>query len=193
MVKPFGKVVRRRTGLTRPLLLALLLAGAALPAWGICLLPAKAFPTLASAPFRGPCTLLLGTFFTWALARRLKRRPVPRAPGEGRTGRLILQTLGSAALSFPVAALCAPLYAPALTLANGLVTTGTSVEHALVTRTPRGFAASSPFWADDAAWTLSKPERLPEGLAAGSYARLNVGRGLLGVRWVRSVDLTVLK
>lgn len=193
MVKPFGKVVRRGTRLTRPLRLALLLAGAAIPAWGICLLPAKSFPTLASAPFRGPTLLILGTFFTWALFRWLKRRPVPRAPGEGRTGRLALQLLGSAALSLPVAALCASLYAPALTLANGLVTAGTSVEHALVARTPKGFTATSPYWADDAAWTLTKPERLPEGLVAGSYARLNVSRGLLGVRWIRSVELTVLK
>lgn len=193
MVKPFGKVVRRGPRLTRPLRLALLLAGAALPAWGICVLPAKSFPTLASAPFRWPCTLLLGAFFTWALARWLKRRPVPRAPGEGRTGRLILQTLGAFALSLPVAALCALLYAPALTLANGLVTAGSSVEHALLTRTPRGFAASSPYWADGTSWPLSGPERLPANLGAGSYARLNVSRGLLGVRWVRSVDLTVLK
>lgn len=191
MVKPFGKVIQRGNRLTPSLRLAILLAGAALPAWLIFLVPARGFPTLAPRPFGWPMALLLGAFFTWALARWLKRRPVPRAPGEGRTGRLLLQTVCSLALSLPVAALCAHLYTPALTLANGLVTAGGSVEHALVARTPGGFVVTSPYWRNDAAWSLSKPDRLPDKLVPGSYARLNVCRGLFGVRWVRSVELAV--
>lgn len=195
MPKPFGKPLRTRLGLTRGTRLALALLGAALPAYLLCAVPAKKYPTLGESPFFWPATLLFVALYVYVLARWLRRRASPRGPWESsRTRRVLGRLLLALVLAVPLGLLSAILYEPAFILANGLVPGGgTSEEFALVVRdaqSPSQLALDSPYWAPPYQFRPSPP---PNHLRPGSFARLTLRRGILGARWVAAVDYEALK
>lgn len=195
MPKPFGKVARRRMGLTRSMRLAVALWVAALPAFFLCRVPARGRPTLSEDAFFWPSALGLGLFYAVAIALWLRRRPSPRGPWESSrfrlfAGRFLLALLVAAPMGFATAY----GYQPALALANGLVPLGDrATEHAMVVRDGSGFALDSPYWEAPFRFRIPPSAAVPRDLAAGSLAKLALRRGLLGARFVESIEYEVLR
>jgi len=194
MTRPFGKPVHHGWSLTRGVRLSIALWGAAIPAYLLCAGESKAYPTVADRPFFWPAAVVLTLFYALTLALWLKRRPSPRPPGaSSSTGLFISRFLVALLLAFPAGLVTSFLYGPALALANGLGSHGApTVEHALVDRQASGWVLDSPYWEPGFRWPIANSSSLPKDLAPGSLARLKVRRGLLGARWVESVEYVVL-
>jgi len=194
MTKPFGKPVHHGRGLTKGLRLTIALWCAAFPAWLICRPAARRHPTLADDPFFWPALVGFALFYAVTLALWLRRRPSPRAPGtSSRTGLLISRFLLSLLLSIPLAVASAFLYEPAFELANGMSSFGPrTVEHAMVLQQANRWVLDNPYWKNGFQWSVRDPAALPPNLTAGSLAKITMRTGLLGARWIESVEYTVL-
>jgi len=194
MSKPFGKPTHHGRELTRGLRLTIALWCAAFPAWLICKPAAGRHPPLAEDPFFWPAVVGLPVFYAAALALWLRRRPPPRAPGHSsRTGLLVARFLLCLLLSVPLGIVSALLYEPAFELANGLGGLGAdTVEHAMVEKRGADWVLDNPYWEGGFRWKVREPGDLPPGLTAGSLAKITLRSGLLGARWIRSIDYTVL-
>jgi hypothetical protein len=133
-------------------------------------------------------------FYAVALALWLRRRPSPRAPGtSSRTGLFISRFLLCLLLSFPLGIVSAFLYEPALEVANGISSLGPRiVEHAMVDRHGDQWVLDNPYWQASFQWNVREPSALPPGLTVGSLAKITLRTGLLGARWIESVEYTVL-
>jgi hypothetical protein len=195
MPKPFGKIARRGMGLTRAMRLVVALWVAALPAFLLCRIPARGRPTLAEDAFFWPSVFGLGLFYAIAIARWLRRRPSPRGPWESSRARLFVSRFLLALLvAAPMGFASAYCYEPAFTLANGLIPVGRGVtEHAMVVRDGNGFALDSPYWEAPFRFRIHPSAAVPRDLAAGSLAKLTLRRGLLGARFVGSIEYEVLR
>jgi hypothetical protein len=124
----------------------------------------------------------------------MRRRPSPRAPGSGRTGQLIGRFLLSLLIAFPAGLISAGLYEPALKLANGIGSTSIrSVEHAMVEKVDAEWVLDSPYWRNDFHWKVKDVEAMPKDVTVGSLAKMTLRTGMLGARWVESVEYTVLR
>jgi len=194
MTKPFGKTVHHGRGLTRGLRLSIALWGAAFPAWLLCRPAAKRVPTLAEDPFFWPAVVGFVLFYAVALALWLRRRPSPRAPGtSSRTGLFLSRFFLSLLLALPLGFVSALLYEPAFELANGLSAfSSPTVEYAMVDKRDGRWVLDNPYWQHDFRWTVPSSAALPSDLTVGSLATLKVRTGLLGARWVESIEYTVL-
>ena len=192
MPKPFGKPVRRGLQLTKSLRFAIALAGAALPAYFLCLGPSSACPTLSASPFFWPSFVAFWVFYSFSLARWMRRRPSPRGPWESsRAGTLLMRLLIGAIATLPVAFLSAWLYEPALKTANALVRGGDpDLQYALVVRKPGLVGLESPYWEPSFSLRL---DAVPTDVPAGSLAKLSVRSGLLGARWVEKIEYEALR
>lgn len=195
MSKPFGKPSHHGLGLTKGLRFTIALWIAAVPAYFLCGSAESYYPTLSSAPFFWPAAWVFAFFYAAAIALWLKRRPSPRAPGTSSSaglfiGRFFLALL----LAFPAGLASAYLYEPALKTANALGSPAARVvEHALVHRVDGLWVLDSPYWPHDYKWTVKSRIPFPADLTPGSLAKITFRRGLLGARWIESVDYTVLK
>lgn len=194
MTKPFGKPVHHGRGLTRGLRLTFALWGAAFPAWLLCRPVVRRHPTLAEDPFFWPAVVGFAIIYATAFALWLRRRPSPRAPGTAsRTGLFVSGFLLSLLLALPAGFVSAFLYEPALEVANSLTGGARVVEHAMVARSPEGlWVLDSPYWKGGFRWTVRDPGAVPEDLTVGSAATLTLRGGLLGARWIESIEYTVL-
>ncbi|HVR86573.1 MAG TPA: hypothetical protein VMU54_19780 [Planctomycetota bacterium] len=194
MTKPFGKPLHHGRGLTKGLRLTISLWCAAFPAWLVCRPAAKRYPTLAEDPFFWPALFGFAVFYAVALALWLRRRPSPRAPGtSSRAGLFISRFLLCLLLSVPLGMASAILYEPALEVANGISSLGPRiVEHALVDRHGDHWVLDNPYWQAGFQWSVRDPSALPPGLTVGSLAKITLRTGLLGARWIESVEYTVL-
>src|SRR5262245_55057245 len=136
MAKPFGKPVHHGRGLTKGLRLTIALWIAALPAYCLGSYASRKYATLSDSPFFVPAAFGFALFYAVAMARWLRRRPSPRAPGtSSRTGLFISRFLLSLLIAFPAGFVSSLLSEPALKLGNGLFSPGRPfVEHALVRR-----------------------------------------------------------
>lgn len=195
MPKPFGKVARRGMGLTRLMRLTVALWGAALPAFFLCRGPARARPTLAEDAFFWPAAAGLGLFYAAAIALWLRRRPSPRGPGESsRVGLLASRFLLGLLVAAPLGFATSYLYQPAFALANGLASMEEGPpEYAMVVRDGAGFALDSPYWRPPFRFRVRAGGDTPGDLVPGSLARLTLGRGILGARFVRKIEYEVLR
>lgn len=196
MAKPFGKPVHHGRGLTKGLRLTMALWGAAIPAYFLCRGPAtKSYPTLSESPFFWPSAWIFILFYAFALSFWFRRRPTPRAPGSGKpVGRIIGTFLLALLIAFPTGLISAALYEPAFKLANGIGSgSACTVEHALVAKADSGWVLDSPYWRGDFQWKILDADALPKDLTSGSLAKITLRRGLLGAKWIESVEYTVLK
>lgn len=195
MAKPFGKPVHHGRGLTKGLRLTIALWIAALPAYFLCSTASRKYATLSESPFFGPAALGFTIFYATALARWFRRRPSPRAPGSSsRTGLFISRFLLSLLIAFPAGFVSSLLYEPAFKLANGLFSPGSRVvEHAMVDKQDSKWFLDSPYWETKFRWEVADPAAVPPDLTAGSVARITLRRGLLGARWIESIEYSVLK
>lgn len=195
MTKPFGKSVHHGRGLTKGLRLAIALWIAAIPAYPLCSYAAKKYATLSESPFFAPAGLAFAIFYAAAMARWLRRRPSPRAPGtSSRTGLFISRFLLSLFIAFPAGFVSSLLYEPAFKLANGLLSPGSPVvEHAMVDKVDSTWVLDSPYWETKFRWEVVNPGSVPPDLTAGSVAKITLRRGLLGARWIESIEYSVLK
>jgi hypothetical protein len=194
MAKPFGKPVHHGRTLTKGLRLTIALWVAALPAYFLCAYASRKYATLSESPFFWPAAWAFAGFYTLSLTRWLARRPTPRPPGRGRTGLMIGYVLLAFLISFPTGLVSSLLYEPALKLANGLGSFPTrTVEHALVDKVDSQWVLDSPYWTHEFRWTVKNVLDMPPGVTAGSLARITLRSGLLGARWVESIDYTVLR
>lgn len=195
MVKPFGKPVHHGRGLTRGLRLTIALWVAALPAYFLCGDATRKYATLSDSPFFWPASAGFTLLYAVSLARWFRRRPSPRAPGtSSRTGLFVSRFLLSLLIAFPAGLVSSLLYEPAFKLANGLGSPGSPVvEHAIVDRDGAGWALDSPYWDAKFRWEVKDLKAAPSDLTAGSVAKLTLRRGLLGARWIESIEYTVLK
>ena len=194
MSKPFGKTVHHGRGLTKGLRLSIALWVAAFPAWLLCRPAAQRVPTLASDPFFWPAVLGFIVFYAAAFAFWFRRRPSPRAPGTStRTGLFISRFLLSLLLAVPLSFVSALLYEPAFELANGLTgNSAPSVEYAMVDKRDGRWVLDNPYWQHDFQWTPPASSAIPGDLTVGSLAKLKLRTGLLGARWIESIEYTVL-
>jgi hypothetical protein len=194
MAKPFGKPTHHGRDLTKGLRLTIALWCAAFPAWLICRPAARRYPTLAEDPFFWPAIVGFALFYAAALALWLRRRPSPRAPGtSSRTGLFLTRFLLCLLLSIPLGIVSALLYEPAIEVANGLRGVGTPViEHAMVDKEDGEWVLFNPYWIGGFRWKIRDPRGLPPDLTVGSLATITVREGLLGARWIESIDYTVL-
>lgn len=194
MTKPFGKPAHHGRGLTKGLRLTIALWCAAFPAWLICRPAAKRVPTLAEDPFFWPALFGFALFYAVTLALWMKRRPSPRAPGtSSRTGLFVSRFLLSLLMSIPLAVASAFLYEPAFELANGMSSFGPrTVEHAMVIKQADRWVLDNPYWKNDFQWSVRDQTKVPPDLTAGSLAKITMRTGLLGARWIESVEYTVL-
>jgi len=195
MVKPFGKPVHHGRTLTKGLRLTIALWIAAVPAYFLCRHVDRTAPTLSESPFFGPSVLGFTVFYAAAMALWLKRRPSPRAPGtSSRAGLLVSRFLLSLLLAFPAGLFSAYLYEPAFKLANAQAGLGERrVEFAIVDQVNAEWVLDSPYWKNDFRWTIREPWTLPPDLKPGSLAKITLRQGLLGARWIQSIEYTVLK
>jgi hypothetical protein len=196
MTKPFGKGGGHHgRALTKGLRFAISLWIAAIPAYFLCLSGSDTYPTLSDHPFFGPATLGFTIFYAMAITRWLRRRPSPRAPGtSSSTGLFISRFLLSLVVAFPLGLFSGLLYEPALQYANGMFSPGSRVvEHALVDRNAQGFFLDCPYWEHGFRWKMRGPSPVPKDLTPGSLAKMTLRRGLLGARWIETVEFTVLK
>jgi len=195
MSKPFGKPVHHGRGLTKGLRLTIALWIAALPAYFLCSYASRKYATLSDSPFFVPAAFGFALFYAVAIARWLRRRPSPHAPGtSSRTGLFISRFLLSLFIAFPAGFVSSLLYEPAFKLANGLFPTGSPVvEHAMVDKQDSKWFLDSPYWETKFRWEVVDPAALPVDLTAGSLAKITMRRGLLGARWIESIEYSVLK
>jgi hypothetical protein len=193
MTKPFGKPMHHGRSLTRGLRLTIAFWCAAFPAWLICRPAARRHPPLAEDPFFWPAVIGFAIFYAAALALWLRRRPSPRAPGySSRTGLLITRFLLCLLLSAPLGIVSALLYEPAFELANGLGGVSETVEHAMVEKQGVDWVLDNPYWEGGFRWKVRDPAALPPDLTVGSLAKITMRSGLLGARWIESIEYTVL-
>ncbi len=193
MTKPFGKPTHHGRGLTRGLRLTIALWCAAFPAWLICRPAAGRRPPLAEDPFFWPAVVGFAIFYAAALALWLRRRPSPRAPGySSRTGLFVTRFLLCLLLSVPLGIASALLYEPAFELANSLGGVGETVEHAMVEKQGVDWVLDNPYWEGGFRWKVREPGALPPDLTVGSVAKITLRSGLLGARWIESIEYTVL-
>ena len=193
MTKPFGKPMHHGRSLTRGLRLTIAFWCAAFPAWLICRPAARRHPPLAEDPFFWPAVIGFAIFYAAALALWLRRRPSPRAPGySSRTGLLITRFLLCLLLSAPLGIVSALLYEPAFELANGLGGVSETVEHAMVEKQGVDWVLDNPYWEHGFRWKVRDPAALPPDLTVGSLAKITMRSGLLGARWIESIEYTVL-
>jgi hypothetical protein len=194
MVKPFGKSAHHGRTLTKGLRFTIALWVAALPAYFLCRHVQRTAPTLSDSPFFGPAFLGFTIFYAAAMALWLKRRPSPRAPGtSSRTGLFLSRFFLSLLLAAPAGLVCAFLYEPAFELANAQVSRGRSVEFAIVDQVNAEWVLDSPYWKNDFRWVIRDSAALPPDLKPGSLAKITVQKGLLGARWIQSIEYTVLR
>ena len=195
MTKPFGKPSHHGRGLTRGLRLTIALWVAALPAYFLCSYASRKYPTLSESPFFWPATWGFVLFYATALAIWFRRRPSPRAPGtSSRTGLFISRFLLSLFIALPAGFVSSLLYEPAFKLANGLLSPGSPVvEHAMVDKVDSKWVLDSPYWETKFTWEVVDTAALPADLTRGSVAKLTLRRGLLGARWIESIEYSVLK
>ena len=195
MTKPFGKPVHHGLSLTKGLRLTIALWGAAIPAYFLCGYGTKAYPTVSESPFFWPATFGFVIFYASAIALWLRRRPSPRAPGGiGRIGLFINKFLLSLLIAFPAGLVSSYLYEPALKLANGLGSPGHRiVEHAMVDKVDSTWVLDSPYWEHGFRWTVTDVAAMPRDVTRGSLATLTIRTGLLGARWIESIEYTVFR
>ena len=195
MVKPFGKPVHHGRGLTKGLRLTIALWVAALPSYFICGTATRKYATLSEIALFGPAALGFTLLYAVALARWFRRRPSPRAPGtSSRTGLFISRFLLSLFIALPTGFVSALLYEPALKLANGMFSPGSPVvEYAMVDKDDAKWVLDSPYWDSKFKWEVVDAAALPKDLSTGSVAKVTLRRGLLGARWIESIEYTVLK
>jgi hypothetical protein len=195
MTKPFGKPVHHGRGLTKGLRLTIALWIAAIPAYFLCHYASSKYATLSASPFFLPAALGFSLFYAAAIARWLRRRPSPRAPGtSSRTGLFVSRFLLSLLVAFPAGFVSSLLYEPAFKLANGLVSPGSPVvEHAMVDKVDATWFLDSPYWEAKFRWQVADQASVPADLTAGSVAKITLRRGLLGARWIESIEYSVLK
>ncbi|MBI3856378.1 MAG: hypothetical protein HY293_11885 [Planctomycetes bacterium] len=195
MTKPFGKSVHHGRGLTKGLRLTIALWVAALPAYFLCGAATRKYPTLSESPFFWPATWGFMIFYASAFALWLRRRPSPRAPGSSsRTGLFISRFLLSLFIAFPAGLVSSLLYEPAFKLANGMFSPGSRiVEHALVDKVDSAWVLDSPYWEHNFRWKVPRTIQVPPDATPGSVAKITMRSGLLGARWIESVEVTVLK
>ncbi len=195
MPKPFGKVARRKLGLTKWMRLVLALWAAAVPAFMICRGPARERPTLAEDAFFWPSAVVLWIAYAAGISTWLRRRPSPRGPWESSRARIfIARFLLALLLAAPAGLATAYLYHPALTVANATISIGEgAAEYALVVKDARGFALDSPYWTPPFSFRPPDAGSLPRDLTAGSLAKLTLCRGILGSRWVKKIDFEILR
>jgi hypothetical protein len=194
MAKPFGKPVHHGRTLTKGLRLTIALWVAALPAYFLCAYASKKYATLSDSPFFWPAAWAFALFYALSLTRWLAKRPTPRPPGSGRTGRMIGYFLVASLIAFPTGLVSSLLYEPAFKLANGMGSLGgRTVEHAMVDKVDAQWVLDSPYWSNDFRWTVKNVTAMPPDLTPGSLATITLRTGLLGARWIESVDYTVLK
>ena len=195
MAKPFGKPVHHGRGLTKGLRLAIAIWVAAIPAYPLCTYAAKKYATLSESPFFMPAAFAFAIFYAVTTARWLRRRPSPRPPGaSSRRGLFISRFLLSLFIAFPAGFVSSLLYEPAFKLANGLVSPGSPVvEHAMVDKVDSKWVLDSPYWETKFRWEVADPASVPPDMVAGSVAKITLRRGLLGARWIESIEYSVLK
>jgi hypothetical protein len=195
MTKPFGKTVHHGRSLTKGMRLTIALWVAAIPAYPLCTYAARKYATISDSPFFGPAALGFAIFYAVAMARWLRRRPSPRAPGtSSRTGLFISRFLLSLLIAFPAGFVSSLLYEPAFKLANGLGGTGSAVvEHAMVDKVDARWVLDSPYWDTKFRWEVVDTAAVPPDLTVGSVAKITLRRGLLGARRIESIEYTVLK
>lgn len=193
MPKPFGKTVHHGRGLTKGLRFTIALWGAALPAYFLCGHATRKYPTLSDSPFYWPAAWAFVLFYAFSFFFWMGRRPTPRAPGSGgglHVGRFLLALL----IAFPAGLVSAALYEPAFKLANGLGSTSIrTVEHAMVAKVDSDWVLDSPYWQNDFRWKVKTLDPVPADLTVGSLAKITLRTGMLGARWIESVEYTVLK
>lgn len=194
MTKPFGKPVRRSFGFTRSFRLTAALWVTALPAFLICKIPSRGYPTFARSPFFWPSVLASGLFYAFSIAMWLKRRPSPRGPWESGKAKLIaVRFLLALVVAAPAGFASGYLYEPMLTVMNGMISPGGgSAEYATVAKEKGGFVLDSPYWEPDFRLPVPDPKSVPGDLTPGSLARMSLRRGLLGARWIEKIDYEVL-
>lgn len=195
MSKPFGKPVHHGWSLTRGFRLTIALWVAALPAYFLCGFGVTAYPTLAERPFFWPATLGFSLLYGLSLALWLRRRPSPRAPGtSSRTGLFFSRFLLSMLIAFPAGLCSSILYGPALQVANAVgAPGGRTIEHALVDRMNSVWVLDSPYWEQGFRWEVKNPNGMPKDITEGSMAKITLRSGLLGARWIESIEYTVLR
>jgi hypothetical protein len=194
MAKPFGKPVHHGRTLTKGLRLTIAFWVAALPAYFLCGYATRAYPTLSESPFFWPAAWIFTLFYAVSFARWFLRRPSPRAPGTGQKARVAGYFLLALLVAFPSGLVSSLLYEPALKLANGLGSPRSrTVEHAMVDKVDSQWVLDSPYWSHDFRWTVKNVTGMPPDLTPGSLATITLRSGLLGARWIESVDYTVLK
>jgi len=195
MVKPFGKSAHHGRTLTKGLRFTIALWVAALPAYVLCRHVDRTAPTLSASPFFGPALLGFTLLFAVTMALWLKRRPSPRAPGtSSRTGLFLSRFFLSLLLALPAGLFCAFLYEPAFKLMNAQAGLGPrSVEYAIVDKVQSDWVLDSPYWKNDFRWVIQDSSTLPEGIKPGCLAKMTIRSGLLGARWIQSIEYTVLK
>jgi len=187
--KPFGKPSPGRARFPRLTVIALLFLGASPVAYFALSSTSRSYLTLVQDAFFWPSAAVFGFFLAAAGVRWMKRRPTPRAPGEGpSSGVGFSRRLLALFLSAPFALSCAFLYQPGLTIINGWLSPGaTRTAHALVEIRGRVPVLRSPYWPPDFQVEVTTAE-VPETVPAGSLARLTLARGLLGVTWIRGIE-----
>jgi len=194
MAKPFGKPVHHGRTLTKGLRLTIAFWVAALPAYFLCGYANRAYPTLSESPFFWPAAWIFTLFYALSFARWFLRRPSPRAPGTGQTPRVVGYFLLALLIAFPSGLVSSLLYEPALKLANGLGSLHSrTVEHAMVDKVNAEWFLDSPYWAHDFRWPVKNVTAMPPDVTPGSLAKVTLRTGLLGAKWIESVEYTVLR
>jgi hypothetical protein len=194
MAKPFGLPVHHGRTLTKGLRLTIAFWLAALPAYFLCGYATQAYATLSESPFFWPAAWIFTLFYAVSFTRWFLRRPSPRAPGTGGTGKVLSAILLALLIAFPSGLVSSLLYEPALKLANGLGSLRPrTVEHAMVDKVDAQWVLDGPYWAHDFRWQVKNVTALPPDLTPGSLAKITLRTGLLGARWIESIEYTVLR
>jgi hypothetical protein len=195
MTKPFGKPVHHGWSLTKGVRLTIALWGAAIPAYFLCGYGTTAYPTVSESPFFWPATCGFMLFYAMTMAYWMRRRVSPRAPGtSSSTGLFISRLLLALLVAFPAGLASSYLYEPALKLANGLGSPRRqTVEHAMVDKVDSKWVLDSPYWEHGFHWTVKDVAAMPRDIVPGSLAKITTRTGLLGARWVQSVEYTVFR
>jgi hypothetical protein len=195
MTKPFGKPVHHGWSLTKGVRLTIALWGAAIPAYFLCGYGTRAYPTVAESPFFWPATYGFMLIYAITMAYWMRRRPSPRAPGtSSRTGLFISRLLLALLIAFPAGLVSSFLYEPAFKLANGLGSPKhRTVEHAMVDKVDSKWVLDSPYWEHGFRWTVQDVAAMPRDITPGSLAKITTRTGLLGARWVESIEYTVFR
>lgn len=187
--RPFGKPTPGRVRLPVLTVIALLFLGVSPLAYFALTSTSRSYRTLVQDAFFWPSAVVFGFFLASAGISWMKRKPTPRAPGEGpASGVGFTKRLLALFISAPFALSCAFLYQPGLTIVNGGLSPGsTRTAHALVEIRGRVPLLRSPYWPPDFQVEVTTAE-VPESVPAGSLARLTLARGILGVTWIRGIE-----